>query len=399
MNRWLNQLSDERGAAIALVALSMVAMLSAIALAVDVGMLVSARAEAQRAADSGALAGAFVLGANPGDSTGARNEAQLYGQQNSVRGLYPVILDEDVIVDLDKSWVTVNVRRTAERESAVPTFFARIFGVNTVNISATATAEAAEAPDDSGAECLLPIMLPDRWSENGLNTGPEYWPTADDSFDYEGSKISGSKDTTVDDYDFEITGYDEAVIGERIEIHKSGGGGGGMNPSWYYKWAPYDDADQLKDGGPGAARYEDRFTRCMEGQYLPGDSIWTEPGGKVGPNDDAFEQLVALDPEMEWRNDCPWRPSTSSCDYGSPRIRPMPMFDPRGAPDNGRKLVYIAQFAQIFVEGEGTGSGANQGYYARWMGYITPDPGGSENDEEPVEDEEGPIVKKIRLIR
>lgn len=401
MDGWFRRVRDERGAAIVLVALSMVAMISAIALAVDVGMLVSARTEAQRAADSGALAGAAVLASQPLAEAAARSEAQAYSALNSVRGATPRVLDEDVIIDLDKSWVTVNVRHTQERESAIPTFFARIFGVSSVNISATATAEASEAPDDSGAQCLLPIMLPDRWSEDGLNAGEQYWPTANDSFDPPGAKNPGSKDLTDDGYDPGITGYGAEVIGTQIEIHKAGGGGGGMNPSWYFPWAPLDDEDQQLDGGNGAAAFQARFTNCLQATYLPGDFINTEPGAMVQPSNWGFDDLYNEDPEMVWNesaNDgegCPYRPSTESCDYGTKRIRPMPMFDPTQAPSSGRKPVQITQFAQIFYEGN-VGNGANTGFYARFLGYITPDAG---NEDEDDGGGEGPIVKQLKLIR
>ncbi|MGH2394838.1 MAG: pilus assembly protein TadG-related protein, partial [Candidatus Limnocylindria bacterium] len=52
---------DERGSTIVFVSLAMAALLSIVALAVDVGMLYTARGEAQRAADAAALAGAGWL--------------------------------------------------------------------------------------------------------------------------------------------------------------------------------------------------------------------------------------------------------------------------------------------------------------------------------------------------
>lgn len=401
MNRLLNRFSDESGAAIALVALSMIAFLSAVALAVDVGMLVSARTEAQRSADSAALAGAAMLALDPQAEAVARAEAKTYAGLNSIRGQVPALLDEDISVDLTKSWVTVNVRRTADRGTAIPTFFARVFGVDAVNILATATAEASEAPTESGAQCLLPVMLPDRWSENGLNVGPQYWPTANDSFDPPGSK---TKDTTPDGYDPKITGYGADVIGTQIEIHKSGGGGGGMNPSWYFPWAPVDDADQQLDGGNGASKFEARFSTCLKATYLPGDFINTEPGAMVQPTNRGFDDMYNADTEMVWNstaNDgkgCPYRPSTNACDYTTPRIRPMPMFDPTQAPASGRKAVQITQFAQIFYEGN-VGNNGNPAFMARFLGYITPQPGSNDDSGGSGGPIEGPIVKKLRLVK
>ena len=53
--------SREEGSATALVAVSLTALVSLLALGIDVGMLFNARSEAQRAADSAALAGASAF--------------------------------------------------------------------------------------------------------------------------------------------------------------------------------------------------------------------------------------------------------------------------------------------------------------------------------------------------
>lgn len=215
-----SKLRDEKGAAIVLVALSMVALLSAVALAVDVGMLVTARTEDQRAADSGAIAGAQILAIAPADSLGAAQPAVTWASRNDIRNVLADVRPEDVSVYLALSRVYVDVRRISERNNAVGTYFARIFGANTVNITAHAAAEAAPAGGTEGPACLLPIMLPDRWSEDGLTPG--LWPTSDDSYDPPGSSVRGSRDDTPDGYDTAITGYDSEVIGHQIEIHKAG---------------------------------------------------------------------------------------------------------------------------------------------------------------------------------
>ncbi len=61
-----NRVRDERGAAMVLVAVSLVVLLGMVALAVDLGMLLEARTESQRVADSAALAGAGWLLTPPG---------------------------------------------------------------------------------------------------------------------------------------------------------------------------------------------------------------------------------------------------------------------------------------------------------------------------------------------
>src|ERR1700734_4054923 len=68
--------SDERGVTIALVALAMVGIISMAALSIDVGTLYQAKAEAQRAADAGALTAARMISisgvtGDPNNATGS----------------------------------------------------------------------------------------------------------------------------------------------------------------------------------------------------------------------------------------------------------------------------------------------------------------------------------------
>jgi len=404
-------LREERGAGMALIALVTIALLAAMALAIDVGRMVTARTEAQRVADAAALAGAGILAVDPENDGSARTEAVDFASLNTVCGDPIVLQPEDVAVDLDASTVEVIVRCTAERGNPIETFFARVFGVLTVDVTARALAIAEPAGPTSGEGCLLPIMLPDRWLER-----PGVYPGVDDSFDPE---IPNPKNNDLDGdgvWDVYVppgegspgnpsTGYDGSVIGTRIEIHKAGGGGGGMNPSWYYPWAPLEEADQLVDGGGGAANYRDRFTRCLQSQYAPGNVVLTEPGAMVGPTNAGFEDLFDEDPEIFWNESptgptappqgrgCPWRPSAAdgagACDYTSSRIRSIPMFDPREAPANGRKEVRIKNFGSVFVEDALPGGN----YTARWLGLLTSNP----NDPGDEDDDDG-LQKRLRLI-
>lgn len=404
-------LRGERGAGMALIALVTIVLLAAMALAIDVGRMVTARTEAQRVADAAALAGAGILAIHPENEGSARTEATDFAARNTVCG-DPILLEPgDVAVDLEASTVEVTVRCTEARGNPIETFFARAFGVRTVDVTARARAIAEPAGPTSAVGCLLPVMLPDRWLER-----PGVYPSIDDSFDPE---IPNTKNKDLDGdgvWDVYVppdlgtpgnpsTGYDETVIGTRIEIHSAGGGGGGMNPGWYFPWTPLDYADQLVDGGGGAANYRDRFTHCLQSDYAPGDIVLTEPGAMVGPTHAGFEDLLDEDPEPFWNESptgptapangggCPWRPSAAdgagACDYTSSRIRTIPMFDPREAPESGRKEVTIRNFGSVFVEGASPGGN----YTARWLGLLSSDPEDPGGDD----DDEG-LRKHLRLI-
>ena len=104
----------ENGAAVALIAVSMAALLGTAALAVDVGMLMNARTEAQRVADLAALAGAGVLAKQPGNASLAEQEAINFAGQNNVNGTPATVQSQDVDVDIPNGLVRVRVERISD---------------------------------------------------------------------------------------------------------------------------------------------------------------------------------------------------------------------------------------------------------------------------------------------
>src|SRR5919106_5845942 len=75
MTRLQRRLRDESGMTYVFVGLGMMAFLSASMLAIDVGMLMTSRNQAQNAADAGALAGATALVFNDWDNRSATGPA------------------------------------------------------------------------------------------------------------------------------------------------------------------------------------------------------------------------------------------------------------------------------------------------------------------------------------
>jgi len=159
-----------------MVAFALVALLGFAALAIDLAFLYVARSEAQRAADAAALTGAkeFVVS---GFTTGAISQAAVQslatgaaiaaGSQNNVGGSPAVILPGDVAFDFsipNDPRITVTVARDANHPGGpLPTFFAKVFGVLSANVSAKATAEAYNPGPGGppvGPACLKPWLLP-----------------------------------------------------------------------------------------------------------------------------------------------------------------------------------------------------------------------------------------------
>jgi len=151
-----------RGAILVLSAIMLSVLLLMTAFAVDVGYFLLVRSELQTSADAAALAAAWEL--LDGRSRG-RNDfvekataaARSFAQKNPAGGVEPLLADADVQfgrLDLtagkdaqlqpsDPRWynaVRVRVRRTAEINGKIPTFFGRLAGISGVSAQAEATA-------------------------------------------------------------------------------------------------------------------------------------------------------------------------------------------------------------------------------------------------------------------
>lgn len=378
--RW----SDERGVALVITAGSMIALTSAVALAIDVGMLATARGEAQSAADGAALAGAGMLIEAPQGATAARAQARNYAARNTIRGQPAAVLDEDVDVDLVNRLVTVRVLRTDTRDNAVGTFFARIFGVDEVNISAKATARASDA---GAINCLLPLAVPDRWHEaGGAGNDPDDFNPEDGDY-YIPWMDTSTDPPTINDQTF--TGYSADDIGDQFVL-KSSGGGGDLNPSWYFPWRP--------DGDSGGEDFRTNVSTCVDPnqEYAIGHQATSEPGSMTGPTKQGFEDLIDEDPQAVWNDNlnCVTDAVHSLSGDGSHcrssrRVRPVPMFDPTAGPHNGAQHFTFTNFAGVFVERiEGND------IIARWIGYSGLDP-----VSEPGGATSGPQFKVLQLIK
>jgi Flp pilus assembly protein TadG len=164
--------TDREGQTLALVAVMLVALLAMLALAIDLGMAYTARAEAQRVADAAALAGAsaFLTVVHPHEAEEDAYElAFQYAGLNSVRnkavdvalvsgeGNFRSSSDVTVQVLIAEEKVRVWVSRTG-----LPTWFARVLGRHEMQVGAMAAAQAMAA---STSPCIMPFAIPDLWDE------------------------------------------------------------------------------------------------------------------------------------------------------------------------------------------------------------------------------------------
>jgi len=200
-----------------MVAILLVVLLGCAALAVDIGYLYVARAELQRAADAGALAGVQGLARGLESPFGEYlwistiyNRAEQYTEANTCAG-QSVYLNpnSDIIIGylanphdrsatlqivaLDQAnAVQVIARRISGNGGEIPLFFAPILGINSSGVGALAIAVLddrfyAYRPTTSGLGCIKAIPIGvhvDDWNDK-IETG-----TGSDRFGYDTSSDS-----------------------------------------------------------------------------------------------------------------------------------------------------------------------------------------------------------------
>ncbi len=166
---------DERGATLGVVAVFMAGTLGTMALAIDLGMLTHARLQAQNAADAAALAGASayldIIPAAAATSEAERRALEI-ALGNNIRGVTIDSAEVTVQPVPAEFKVYVHVRR-----DDIPTWFARLLGFATSDVSADATAQLSPA---SSGRCLRPFAVPDMWNDANEDTdGNRIWDSTE----------------------------------------------------------------------------------------------------------------------------------------------------------------------------------------------------------------------------
>jgi hypothetical protein len=322
--RLTNLRRDERGVAFVYVGVGFMAFFAATTLAIDIGMFMTARSQAQNSADAGALAGAVALAFNSYDDRSAGGPAVQSAvnaaRANQVMSGSVSVLPGDVSFPTDPSGqanrVRVNVYRTGTRENPVPTLMGSVFGVRTVNIAATATAEAAPANAET---CVKPFTIPDKWIEKQCGLGTCPWDPSDtfDLYDSKGKPLAnpdvyiGPTDPT------NYSGYD-ADQDRGLEIVLKANNTTKVTASFYNPWD--------LPGSVGASDYRDNIATCNTNVIPIGFDMPPENGNMVGPTREGTNDLVAQDPGAYWDTSCKCVRGSA---YGiSPRVVVIPVYDP-----------------------------------------------------------------------
>jgi hypothetical protein len=222
----LLKLKDRRGVTIIVVAISLLMLLSFIALAIDIGYGMVVRNELQNISDGASLAATRRLGfiyetmsyeaqqnyvADPAPLIAIAKDV---GSKNQAGKMNITINDADVIIGMwnpqtkmvgpnpkTGQWldqpdaVRVITRRDGAANGPITTFFARIFGKDTLDVSADATAALTGLKEAKPGEPGLPVGVSKYWFDtntcgNEITFGPtptscagwnnyDKWPASD----------------------------------------------------------------------------------------------------------------------------------------------------------------------------------------------------------------------------
>jgi hypothetical protein len=326
MEQIRSRIRSERGAALIHVGLAIFVLTGFSAFVLDYGVMWLGRGQSQNSADAGALAGAVARAFDETDDPPAADglaftAATLTAGANQVLRETPgVVVNWECPPFAAGRCVRVDVFRDGTNGStALPTFFANIFGIASQPVRATATARVNYG---NAVNCMRPFSVADRWFE-------QVAPVAEyNRWEKVGNDVVELN--PADDYDSSTTGYNiDDHLGTELVMK------GGNNPNsdtdpitsgWHL-------AVRLPDGEggyySGASDFEASIANCIGNPVGIGDYLPTETGVMVGPTSQGFNALKAQDPFAVWNSTTERVEGSCAPDCGpfSPRIIPISVFD------------------------------------------------------------------------
>lgn len=393
---------DDRGVSILMIAVSMIFVLGIAGLGIDLASLYVARSQAQRAADAGALAAAQRLASNctstaggsisPDCQANAISQAEAIGNQNLIAGVSPNIggVSSDVTF-LSTSSNDPQVQVIAARDTAhgnpMPTFFVKIFGINTADVSAKAVAEAYNPTGSyvpTNAKCLKPWLMPNcDWSQPYTGAGPQNAACVDPAGVQHPQFTMAPPGTTTLTQDLSKPVLDESVTqGEMLTVKSSDPSLASAPSQFYPVYLPIDSTTRscpscaLTPGGGGAAsgaQYSENIACCNLTPIACGtQQIQPITGNMVGPTGNGIDCLIhqqgnsgqdTMDPSTlvitgGWNN--PYKLANVPNITSSDSIVTVPLYDGHTlCPGNScpsQVSITVLGYLQLFIIGETNGT-------------------------------------------
>jgi Flp pilus assembly protein TadG len=440
-----------RGATAVFIAVSLAALLGMVALAVDFGMLMKTRSDAQRSADAAALAGAqeFLKGKPADMKVSALNNALEYASRNYVGWKYvdtsaKVVTDSGVrlVANTPEAYVQVipdsQRVRVFIRRSSTATWFGHMLGIDFVPITIKAAAEAVNA---GTGKCVKPFAVPDIWQDNNNDAnanrlpdlagqqgkkGEETWqwdptdtyyryedpnnPNAAQWTGYGSSWRNNSNNYYASDPSHTLYWDDYG----RPFVIKMSNPGDAPAPGIFYPWVmPYDASQGPSYNGAtptnGANWYKWNISNCNPASVGVSDTVrqdstyLNKPGNMIGPTNQGISDLMALDPDACWAS----FPDTNHVGFMTGEVRkkvggsctgaypgwessPRVALVPLFDPtqiNNGRNSISFNNLALIFIEGQQNAHAEVDGRFL----YFAKSTG-------PLAPYSGSLIKKLQLV-
>ena len=254
----------------------------------------------QKAADSAALAGANYLPDNPSQ---AQATATQFAESNGIKASEIV----STTVSADSLSISIKLQRT------VPYFVARVLGLTTGVVTTSATATPQFPPSTLNA--TTPGQVPSGGDDNGAN---------------------GGTCAAIGSCDLIPIGLDKNTVysdGESITLQQ-----GELGPG---NW------DLLALGGVGGNNLRTNIANGYNSMVSVGDWVTTEPGKKVGPVDQGFQDRLDAAASVD--------PSGTYCSHSlnDPRVLVLPVVD--WEDQNGRSSVEVTAFATVWLDSYSSG--------------------------------------------
>ncbi|HEX9934588.1 MAG TPA: pilus assembly protein TadG-related protein [bacterium] len=284
----LKFLRDEKGNLLVVAVVLLFSILGFASMAIDMGCLLTAKNQLQSAVDASALSGASGLLIS--QSEAVLRSAAIGGMNTCLN--QPVVLGSENVDFPTTSQVRVRV------EQPVPLYFAKIMGIHSVRVAASAVAEIGTIVGTNG---MRPWAIPDmKWTH-----------------------------------------------GTSVMLKSGALGAPATNPSFFYAvdFPPLNNGDPV----PGAKTYEGNIINGSSCTVSIGDELLVEPGNMVGPTNHGVDVLLNMDPYADWDGTQVVKslyPGTSS-----PRIVKIPLYDPNYPPDSGKNSLTVVGLASFFVTG------------------------------------------------
>jgi Flp pilus assembly protein TadG len=343
--------SRERGLTVPLVALFLVVLIVMAALAIDMGLLYTARTSAQHAADAAALAGAFTFVATPNaTSSDATSAALTSATENSILGTFvtpPEVKVTQVLTpnSTQPGRVTVNITRN------IDTAFARVIGVNQQPVTVIATAEASRLA--GGTTCLRPFWVTN--SQKGSCANPLIMP-------------NGAPNPNIDLSNYPISLHDNS------------------SPS---QWG-------FIDFGSGAASITDAITSCQNVKISCAAPLTVE-SGNITSIEKPLEDLIGQPHQDTFIASGQYRTDRGAIADTSRSVVTVAILDDCNGqsvpPAGSHQTIAVASFADVFID-DVNFSGSNKAIdghlvnYRSCGGIGSPGSGGT-----------GPYAIPVRLVQ